>query len=95
MCADCKYSAAWRELRHAGEKLARLLTKQNFNPDQPRVSAGNPDGGQWTRLAGSTQKDKCIDQCYRLLERRQPLGTSQLNAWAFQRCVNACLGMKA
>jgi hypothetical protein len=22
--------------------------KANFNPDQPRVSAGNPDGGRWT-----------------------------------------------
>jgi hypothetical protein len=27
--------------------------KANFNPDQPRVPAGHPDGGQWTRVAGS------------------------------------------
>lgn len=26
-----------------------------YNPDQPRVPAGNPDGGQWTRDGGSTQ----------------------------------------
>lgn len=24
------------------------LLRANFNPDQPRVPAGNPDGGQWT-----------------------------------------------
>jgi hypothetical protein len=26
--------------------------KANFNPDQPRVPAGNPDGGQWTSEGG-------------------------------------------
>jgi hypothetical protein len=26
--------------------------KANFNPDQPRVPAGNPDGGQWTSDGG-------------------------------------------
>jgi hypothetical protein len=25
-----------------------VYRKANFNPDQPRVPAGNPDGGQWT-----------------------------------------------
>ncbi len=28
---------------------ALLEGKANFNPGQPRVPAGNPDGGQWTR----------------------------------------------
>ena len=26
-----------------------------FNPDQPRVPAGNPSGGQWTDGAGSDE----------------------------------------
>jgi hypothetical protein len=26
--------------------------KYSFNPDQPRVSRGSPDGGRWTRIAG-------------------------------------------
>jgi hypothetical protein len=26
----------------------RILHKTGFNPDEPRVPAGNPDGGQWT-----------------------------------------------
>jgi hypothetical protein len=30
------------------KELRELLTKANFNPNQPRVPAGNPDGGQWT-----------------------------------------------
>jgi hypothetical protein len=30
------------------------LRKANFNPDEPRVPAGNPDGGQWTKDDGGT-----------------------------------------
>jgi hypothetical protein len=47
-----------RELRWLRSELAAikealtfrrlLLVKANFNPSQPRVPAGNPDGGQWT-----------------------------------------------
>jgi hypothetical protein len=33
-----------RDLEHA--------IKANFDPNQPRVPAGNPDGGQWTDAAG-------------------------------------------
>jgi hypothetical protein len=34
-------------------KLARLVeTLKGYNPDQPRVPAGNPDGGQWTSEGG-------------------------------------------
>jgi hypothetical protein len=28
--------------------------RSHFNPDQPRVPAGNPDGGQWTSVGGAT-----------------------------------------
>jgi hypothetical protein len=36
-------------------RLAAAVTwiKANFNPDEPRVPAGNPDGGQWTSEGGS------------------------------------------
>lgn len=33
-------------------KLALLLRKAGFNPDQPRVPRGDPDGGQWTSEGG-------------------------------------------
>lgn len=34
--------------------MRRQSGKANFNPTQPRVSAGNPDGGQWTNESGSS-----------------------------------------
>ena len=33
-------------------KFRRFLREKAYNPDQPRVSAGNPDGGQWTSEGG-------------------------------------------
>jgi hypothetical protein len=33
-------------------KLLRLRTKAGFDPNQPRVPAGDPDGGQWTGVGG-------------------------------------------
>ena len=30
-----------------------LALKANFNPNQPRLPAGNPDGGRWTRVGGT------------------------------------------
>jgi hypothetical protein len=35
-----------------GLKFWRLLREKAYNPDQPRVPAGNPDGGQWTDGGG-------------------------------------------
>lgn len=35
-----------------------MLRKANFNPGQPRVPAGNPDGGQWTDV---TEDDRSPD----------------------------------
>lgn len=30
------------------DRLGALVRASKFNPDQPRVPAGNPEGGQWT-----------------------------------------------
>lgn len=39
-------------------KFRRRLREKAYNPDQPRVPAGNPDGGQWTSEgSGSTGQD--------------------------------------
>jgi hypothetical protein len=49
------------DIRKAFEEAAALLkadlraTLQKYSPDQPRVSAGNPDGGQWTKGDGGNQ----------------------------------------
>jgi len=31
----------------AFDRLCGLIVKDGFNPDQPRVPAGDPDAGQW------------------------------------------------
>lgn len=52
---DSKLMAIRRELALARFTLdrrkvetARLLAEAKYSPDQPRVPAGNPAGGQWT-----------------------------------------------
>jgi hypothetical protein len=32
----------------------RALHRSHYDPSQPRVPSGNPDGGQWTKAAGDT-----------------------------------------
>lgn len=54
---------AWAGLVVAGLRLGYLLNKR-FNPDQPRVPAGRPDGGQWTRVGegdAQTSQDGLVD----------------------------------
>lgn len=43
---------AYLQVQVSALKLMRLLTKHNFDPSQPRVPAGSPDGGQWTDAGG-------------------------------------------
>lgn len=33
----------------------QILAKSGYDPNEPRVPAGNPDGGQWTEEGGGTQ----------------------------------------
>jgi len=40
------------QLALRAEILRQVLRKANFNPDQPRVPAGDPDGGKWTDGGG-------------------------------------------
>jgi hypothetical protein len=49
----------WKAARHAlavahleVRRLRIALLLRRFNPSQPRVPAGNPDGGQWTSEGG-------------------------------------------
>lgn len=35
-------------------KFRRLLREKAYNPNQPRVPAGNPDGGEWTSGEGGS-----------------------------------------
>ena len=55
-CAERKRRAdvAWERFMAAFMR-GDFRQKANFNPDQPRVPAGNADGGQWTSGAQSGQ----------------------------------------
>lgn len=41
--------------------------------------------------AGGANYDYCVNKCFHLLERFQPLGSDR-NQWDFHKCLNACLG---
>lgn len=56
------------EILWQGELLALELTLRAYNPDQPRVPAGNPDGGQWTS-GGAGQSPWTIDPALRACPR--------------------------
>jgi len=46
-------AAALREACRECASILRLeLRKAGYDPDEPRVPAGNPDGGQWTSTGG-------------------------------------------
>lgn len=56
-------------------ELRRLLISRahkQYNPNQPRVPAGNSDGGQWTRGGGSGSGPR--SQFAQLRPRRLPVG---------------------
>ena len=46
---------AGERLMRALARLQALVEKGGFNPDQPRVPAGSPEGGQWGGGEGSGQ----------------------------------------
>ncbi|MCW0002221.1 hypothetical protein OE766_28915 [Pararhizobium sp. YC-54] len=48
------YKLTQLRLMIAAATVQALLRKANFNPDQPRVPAGEPGGGRWTDDSGST-----------------------------------------
>lgn len=49
---------AGERMMAAFARLQAFAEKAGFNPDQPRVPPGNPDGGQWTGSDGSSQGDR-------------------------------------
>jgi hypothetical protein len=50
LCTRC--NSAMDGVERADQRLETI--KANFNPAQPRVPAGNSDGGQWTDSGGSS-----------------------------------------
>jgi len=56
--------------------VGRLLRK--FDPDQPRVAAGNPDGGQWTSEAGGDETTSAGDNIIQLVGQSVQFCNNQL-----------------
>jgi hypothetical protein len=52
-CRQLEWSLAARRFQLAYARHVQALINAGFNPDQPRVPAGSPDGGQWTSGGGS------------------------------------------
>ncbi len=81
MRADERFRASLSRLKHvlAGEQVmlaasrVRFLLKAGYRPDQPRVPAGNPDGGQWID-GGETGGDTRVE----LVSSRRPRGNGQI-----------------
>lgn len=48
----------WLAFEHWQRRAARWVetAKAGFDPNQPRVPPGNPDGGQWTRTGGGDSR---------------------------------------
>jgi hypothetical protein len=100
-----------RELTQARARLAGLWTSlaliklelalcRKYDPNQPRVSSGNPDGGQWTSGGGATSGNASSD---RDNERRSPkkiiIRAKQLNLAArsdgYERWLDLCYPLGA
>jgi hypothetical protein len=50
---ELEYAIIDLQLDFAARNLERALLELRYIPDQPRIPAGNPDGGQWTSYGGS------------------------------------------
>lgn len=65
-------SLLWAQVVEAKLLDLERALKANFDPNQPRVPAGNPDGGQWTDAGGSGGRtsDQRVAQASRSGRRR-------------------------
>jgi hypothetical protein len=64
----CLHRVSWLVHARAVEvKLHDLkrAVKAGFDPNQPRVPAGNPDAGQWASTGGGAANSGMIDQIVR------------------------------
>jgi hypothetical protein len=66
--ATAEQDAFEREVLRLRHDFAKLKLEydlrrfhQKYSPDQPRVPAGNPDGGQWTSAGGEGARTRLAD----------------------------------
>ncbi|RCW79559.1 HK97 family phage prohead protease [Phyllobacterium bourgognense] len=79
---NCRWLARLREENAELKSHSTLyepfqIWYRKYNPDQPRVSAGNPDGGQWTDSGGGGASGKPLTQeAFDRRAREKPEGTA-------------------
>jgi len=92
---------AWLLSANSVETTFRRLVRAveaKFDPNQPRVPAGDPDGGQWTDAGGGTAESSAESNQSTTsssadvtgiiaFARRQRLAGNPLN---YQRCLDLC-----
>lgn len=52
--AKLRYELYAARLRFAAMRVMAAVIERRYRADQPRVPAGRPDGGQWTRVGGGS-----------------------------------------
>jgi hypothetical protein len=80
--APLKWHTALTNLETAVRRYALAQRKANFNPLQPRVPAGNPDGGQWTLEGSDTLTPKILAIAKQLRLAASPA--------SYQKCLTMC-----
>lgn len=53
MLFDTPHSPGWRHPLVRAATFGTTSPRRGYDPNQPRVPAGHPDGGQWTSIGGS------------------------------------------
>lgn len=52
------YSSVLADLRRLRAAVMASASLVKYDPNQPRVPAGNPDGGQWTSAGSGSDLDE-------------------------------------
>lgn len=74
--------------RRDGTPQSGWWSSNRYLDDTDKIVAA----AQRLRLAAFSERySSCVDLCYPLLERRQPVG-SDFNLWDYHKCLNRCLG---
>jgi hypothetical protein len=93
--ADRYIRSDWRRFVQSGSELAALYEsfECKYSPDQPRVPAGVPEGGQWTSEGGAGQSDGLRQNAspfvQSILEKAKKIAASGRSK-SYLRCLDLC-----
>jgi hypothetical protein len=86
----------WRRFIKPGSELATFYdsVERKYRPDQPRVPAGVPEGGQWSSEGGGTlepgaQEQQTSSDVQRILEKAKQLAARGYSI-RYLQCLEIC-----